>query len=387
MIGTGLGRLALLCSLVLLFCTSAQATTFTTTVPGTSIELPDEYPEAGGIAIVMVGVNGNIYYQFSDPANAFVGFNNRPNRSELGGNPFTINDPISLDCGFSTCRDYFGGDIAQLYIRFSAYDGDTQIGGFDQNNITLRINGFNVGNWTDVTTESTNNSGTTSFGFQQGFGNRTFDTGWFSSTNPALFDSLLDTGTTTSQVFDTDPNDNYWNFQRGPSLGNAELRTIAPGYTITKTADRATFAAVGETITYTYLITNIGSVPITLDSVEDDKVSEQGGTVSCDRTLIPDSPSGAALHQNRPLVPLRIRLPRLILMQSKSPTLPRFRVRRLSGLWAKLPYLKPLPAQPAFQISTSEKRPAWLNLERLARPFPIRLKPKTQATSPCGTSG
>lgn len=31
------------------------ATPFTSTVPGTSIVLPDDYPDAGGVAIVMEG--------------------------------------------------------------------------------------------------------------------------------------------------------------------------------------------------------------------------------------------------------------------------------------------------------------------------------------------
>ena len=48
------------------------ATNFTTNVPGTSISLPADYPEAGGVAFVLVGVNGNIYYQFSDPTNELL---------------------------------------------------------------------------------------------------------------------------------------------------------------------------------------------------------------------------------------------------------------------------------------------------------------------------
>ncbi|WP_073141131.1 DUF7507 domain-containing protein [Litoreibacter ascidiaceicola] len=280
-----------------LAATSAQATTFTSTVPGTSITLPDDYPEAGGVAIVMIGLNGNIYYQFSDPANAFVGFNNRPNRPELGGNPFTVNDPIPLDCGFSDCRDYFGGGLSRVHIRFSAYDGDTQPGGFDENDITLRLNGFNVGSWSGLTTERTNDSGTRSFGFRTGFGNNTFNTGWFTSSNSGLMESLLNTGPTgqtTIQVFDDDPNDNYWDFQRGPSLQNPNIQTVAPGMTIEKSASPTTYDDVGDEITYTFVLKNIGSVPIRNVGVIDDRISAQGGSVTCDDQDILDSPSGAA---------------------------------------------------------------------------------------------
>lgn len=197
---------------------SVSATPFTTTVPGVGIPLPEVYPEAGGVAIVMVGDNGNVYYQFSDPDGAFVGFQNSGQPAAFRGNPFTINDPIPLDCGIRTCTEYFGGGIATMYVRFSAYDGDTQPGGFDNNDIDLVMNGFTVGSWSGMTTEITDNSGTTSYGFATGFGNNTFNTGWFTTTDQALLNNILTTGTTTTQVYDDDPNDNYWDFRRGDSL-------------------------------------------------------------------------------------------------------------------------------------------------------------------------
>ncbi len=263
----------------------ALATTFTTNVPGTSLTLPSEYPEAGGVAIVMVGANGNSYFQFSDPDGAFVGFQNTGSPRAFRGNPFTINDPITLNCGFSSCTDYFGGSLAEVHIRFSAYDGDTQPGGFDEDDITLRLNGFDVGSWSGLTTEATNTAGTTSFGFGTGFGNRTFDTGWFSSTNSALLANILTTGQTSTQVFDDDPNDNYWDFTRGNSLTNQDIVTVAPGYTIEKTSDVPTFAAVGDEVEYSYIVTNIGSVPINSLEVSDDKIA----TVTCDKTTISDT--------------------------------------------------------------------------------------------------
>ena len=107
--------------------TIVGATPFTRTVPGTSpvLTLPAEYPEAGGVALVMVGVNGNSYFQFSNPAGAFRGYNSNGLPTQFRGNPFTVNDPIALNCGFSTCSTYFGGALANVYIRFTAYDGDT----------------------------------------------------------------------------------------------------------------------------------------------------------------------------------------------------------------------------------------------------------------------
>ncbi len=276
----------------------AAATPFTMTTPGPdNISLPSGYPEAGGVAFVMVGANGNIYYQFSDPTGAFVGFQNSGNPAAFRGNPFTINNPVVMDCGIRTCSDYFGGSIARIYTRFSAYDGDTQVGGFDHNDISLILNGTNVGNWSNVTTDITNNAGTTSSGQVQGFGNNTFNTGWFTTTDPGLLANILATGQTTTQVLDADPNDNYWDFTRGNSLANPLIRTVAPGYELEKKARTApnlsapevtSFAAVGETIFYTYKVTNIGSVNISNLAVTDDKISG----ITCDKTTILESTGG-----------------------------------------------------------------------------------------------
>ena len=77
-------------TLFLLLPTGAMATPFTMTVPGTGVALPGEYPEAGGVAIVLTGVNGNIYYQFSDPTGAFFGFQYSGSPAAFRGNPFTF---------------------------------------------------------------------------------------------------------------------------------------------------------------------------------------------------------------------------------------------------------------------------------------------------------
>jgi large repetitive protein len=265
----------------------AIATTFTTTVPGTSLVLPTGYPQAGGVAIVMVGANGNSYFQFSDPTGAFQGYSNSGTPTAFQGNPFTINNPIALDCGASSCATYFGGSIARVYVRFSILDGDTGVGEFDLNDITLRLNGFDISNMSGVSTEITNTAGTTSNGFTTGFTNNTFNTGWFSSTNAALLSNILSTGRTTSTVFDRDPGDNFWDFRVGTTLSNADIITVAPGYELTKTTNPTgitTYSTVGQVINFRYVISNIGSVPIRNITLQDDKI----GTVTCAPTTLID---------------------------------------------------------------------------------------------------
>ncbi len=272
---------ALLANLIAVAAGPVAATPFTMTTPN-GITLPSAYPEAGGVAMVMVGVNGNTYYQFSDPSGAFVGYQNSGNPAAFRGNPFTINNPISLNCGNTTCATYFGGAIATMYVRFSAYDGDTGSGEFDFNNIDLIMNGTNVGNWSNVATQITNNAGTLSSGTAQGFTNNTFNTGWFTTTNAALLSNILSTGQTTTQVRDSDPNDNFWDFTIGNSLANPLLRTIAPGYDLTKTASTPTYTTVGQVVTYTYVMRNIGSVRITNLAISDNRLTG----ITCSKTII-----------------------------------------------------------------------------------------------------
>lgn len=279
----------------LLFCAlfpvAVSATPFTMTVPDTGVAVPTAYPEAGGIVTVLTGVNGNVYYQFSDPSGAFVGYQNNGSPRAFRGNPFTINSPIQLDCGFRDCVDYFGGAIARMDVRFTAYDGDTQNGGFDFNDISLLINGVNIGNWSGRLTEKTNEAGTQSRGFETGFGNNALNTGWFSSTNAALMSSVLQNNQLTTQVYDDDPNDNYWDFTYGDSLQDAGLRTIAPGveFDKTRTGGSSTFTAAGQVIQYDYVVRNIGSVALSNVAVTDDKIAN----VTCSPTNLPKTNKGA----------------------------------------------------------------------------------------------
>ena len=273
--------------LVLVGIEAGHATTFTTTVPSTSIIIPAAYPQAGGVVIVLEGVNGNVYYQFSNPSSMFQGYQNSGTPAAWMGNPFQIAPTTTIQCGVQSCAQYFGGSIARMSVRFTAYDGDARAGEFDVNDLTLRINGFDVGSFTSVATQTTNTAGTSLISSGTGFGNNTFDTGWYQSTNAALLTNVLTNKTLTSSVYDRDPNDNYWDFRQGTNLSQTALEIVAPGVTLDKTANKTTFATVGETIRYTYMLQNIGTVAINSLSVTDNKIpsanficSPSGGTIA-----------------------------------------------------------------------------------------------------------
>jgi uncharacterized repeat protein (TIGR01451 family) len=260
---------------VALFLTVTQvyATPFTVTVPGTALTIPSTYPQAGGVVIVLIGLNDNVYYQFSNPSTMYQGYNNSGTGPVAWqGNPLQIAPVTTISCGIQSCTNYFGGGIKSIAVRFSASDGDTKAADFDVNKITLGLNGTQIGNFSNILTQTTNVPGTTVTGSSNGFGNNTFDTGWFTSTDPTLLANILSTGTLKSTLTDATPNDNYWDFRVGSDAAAGTPPIVAPGATIKKTASTSTFAAVGDIVNYNYVLTNIGSVWINPLTVIDNKI-------------------------------------------------------------------------------------------------------------------
>jgi hypothetical protein len=71
----------------------------------------------------------------------------------------------------------------------------------------------------------------------------------------------------------------------GPTTGasaSATVKLVSPPPTMTKTANPTTFSAAGQTITYSYVITNPGTTVLSAVSVTDDKAT----TVSCPATTM-----------------------------------------------------------------------------------------------------
>jgi len=263
----------------------ANATPFTETVPNGNGPIPNTYPAVGGTMFVLIGANGNIYYQFVNPSTQFRGFQNTGTPTEFQGNPFQLGPTQALNCGTVSCTDYFGGSIVEGYARLTARDGDACPGNFDFNNVFFEVNGIEVGSFTGPNTERTNLTGTVSNGFEPCFrnqGSTETSTAWFDLTPvPGILDNILTTGGTTPFVRDTDPNDNFWFFTDGDdATGSPE---VAPGVTIEKTADLSEYTAVGDVINYSFLVTNIGSVTLNNVVVTDTFIT---GTMSCPKTTL-----------------------------------------------------------------------------------------------------
>ena len=278
--------------------TPAQATTYTETVPGGNGAIPDTYPPVGGTMFVLIGANGNIYYQFVNPSTQFQGFQNSGSPAAFRGNPtFQLGPTQTLNCGVVSCSDYFGGSIVEGYARLTARDGDTcpastgSSGGnnnFDYQDISFEVNGITVGSLSDLPANSvqrTNFAGTTSLGFENCFrnqGSSETSTGWFDLTPvPGLLNNILTTGSTTPFITDVDGNDNRWFFDDGnDATGTPE---VAPGIEIVKTADRTSYSAVGDVVNYSFDVRNIGSVTLNNIVVTDSFIT---GNVSCPQTSL-----------------------------------------------------------------------------------------------------
>lgn len=108
-------------------------------------------------------------------------------------------------------------------------------GNFDYNDNTLRVNGFDFGNWSNANAEHTDSSGATSYGTSGGgFRDSLLDTGFFCSNDSTLmgniFGSLLSGQQLTFQIFDLNPYDNFYDFTQGIDGGliNVGLGPVVP---------------------------------------------------------------------------------------------------------------------------------------------------------------
>ncbi len=268
---------------------TAWATTFTETVPNGNGPIPDTYPPVGGTMFVLIGVNGNIYYQFVNPSTQFRGFAGTGTPTAFQGIPvFQLGPTQALNCGTVSCSSYFGGSIVEGYSRLTVRDADACPGNFDFEDVSFEVNGISVSSLSNLpanSVERTNFAGTTTIGTENCFRNDNSgaetSTAWF-DLPPALLTNILAVNGTTPFIRDDDTGsnttrgDNFWFFTDGnDATGTPE---VAPGITIVKTADQTEYTAPGDIINYEFEVVNIGSVRLTNIVVDDSFIT---GAVTC----------------------------------------------------------------------------------------------------------
>ena len=273
---------------------TAWATTFTETVPNGNGAIPNTYPPVGGTMFVLIGANGNIYYQFVNPSTQFQGFAGTGTPTAFQGIPvFQLGPQQTLNCGSVSCNAYFGGSIVEGYARLTVRDADACPGNFDFEDVSFEVNGLPVSSLSNLgpnDVQRTNLTGTTQIASTEDCfrnqGTAETSTGWFDLPGNVLT-NILSVGGTTPFIRDQDTGssttrgDNAWFFQDGvDATGTPE---VAPGITIIKTADVTEYTAVGDIINYEFEVTNIGSVNLTNIVVDDSFIT---GAVTCPQTSL-----------------------------------------------------------------------------------------------------
>ena len=222
----------------------AQAASLTTS-PTTGGALPsNSFSTIGGIVLDLIGNNDVRVVSQLSGSNLFQG------RTKVL-NPNTL---IGTQSGFTPLiLNALGGGLKEVGIRFSLLDGDnaspsdqstissggsspfmygkSAVGNFDYNKNFLLVNGINFGNWSDVTTLSTDSLGNSSIGgvSSGGFRSKTLDTGWFYNNDTSLLSSFYQSLVTTSKAKyefnDLTPGDQYLDFKKGISESNLNIGT------------------------------------------------------------------------------------------------------------------------------------------------------------------
>jgi hypothetical protein len=236
-------KLSLAAAAALAFATGlAQASTFTNTSPAGGT-VPAGVSTIGGVVLDLTGANGTRVVSQLAASTLYVGFANN--------NPFEV----GTQTGFTPAvLAALGGGLNSASVRFTLYDGDSAAGNFDQNDLTLLVNGVSFGGWNTVTTQTTDSLGVALGSTHLGFRDEQLDTGWFSTTNAATLASFYSTlagGSVKYEVNDVDPYDNYYDFTQGI---NASLINVGTGPVVTP--------AIPEPQTYALMAACLGVLAV-----------------------------------------------------------------------------------------------------------------------------
>lgn len=196
----------------------AGAATVTTTSPTSGGTLPSSVSVVGGIVFDLIGLNGARVVSQLAASSLYEGFNTTTGGSFSPGlSPLVIGTQFGFD---ESVLSRLGGGLRQLAVRITLLDGDTAPGDFDDGDNALTVNGTTIGNFSSVSTVSTDSLGALLSGVNDfGFADRELDTGFFFTDDASIlgsvFASLSSTGAAAFAVTDVDPGENFFDFTQG----------------------------------------------------------------------------------------------------------------------------------------------------------------------------
>ncbi|WP_448603886.1 hypothetical protein [Thermoleptolyngbya sp.] len=172
--------------------------------------LPSGVTIIGGIVLDLVGTNGQRVVAQLAASDLYEG--TVTTREQL----------IGTQTGLTpTFINTLGGGLSKVAVRVTLFDGDNAPSDFDFNQNRLLLNGFDIGNWSDVETVTTDGLGNpvSSPRPNFGFANEELDTGWFFTQDPAFlanFYNSLVSGQSVDYTFvDNTVAENFLNFKQG----------------------------------------------------------------------------------------------------------------------------------------------------------------------------
>ncbi|MFV0423715.1 PEP-CTERM sorting domain-containing protein [Oleidesulfovibrio sp.] len=202
----------------------ASASVFTMNSLTSKGTLPGSVSEVGGIVIDLVGLNDNRVVAQLAASGLYIGY--------AAGNP----QVIGTQTGFSSAVvDALGGGLSEVAVRVSLWDGDTAAGEFDYQDNNFLLNGFAMQDFSDVLTQTTDGLGVSLGTSEYGFGNQTFNTGFFYSNDSTFLSNLyasLAGGSVEYSLDDVDFGDNYYDFTQGV---DASLINVGTGPVVNPT--------------------------------------------------------------------------------------------------------------------------------------------------------
>ena len=185
-------------------------------------DIPSSASKVGGIVLQLVGTNGATLFTQTKATSLYKGF--------FDSSPGVVGSQSSLDLS------NLGGGLSRVSMRWTINDGDTagnpsdtNSQEFDYDDITLGMNGVSLQSASGLTAYSHDDSGNNAT-VVSGFPNNVTATGWVTTTDSTKLSTIYNSitqnsNTATFHLFDSDVNDNYFDFTKGIDSSMSETES------------------------------------------------------------------------------------------------------------------------------------------------------------------